>query len=83
MRQGHPKVTPHTLEKAMAAWMHNHRVADALLQPRLGPAPGSPVTRSVHVGVTTGGGRTTAGDLAAEWRRDRAGTGEKRGAEVR
>lgn len=67
MRMGEPlKLTPHVLCKAMASWMHVRGVSDALLQPRLGHAPGSRVTASTYVHVTTDDMRAVVIDLDAE-----------------
>ncbi|MBK5568028.1 site-specific integrase [Ensifer sp. SSB1] len=62
------KLTPHILRKAMATWLHVRGVPDALLQPRLGHAPGSRVTKSVYVKVTTEDMRASVLDLEAERR---------------
>lgn len=71
-RNGKPlHLSPHILRKAMATWMHIRGVPDALLQPRLGHAPGSRVTKSVYVKVTTEDMRASVIDLEAE-RRARA-----------
>lgn len=68
-RNGEPlHLTPHILRKAMATWMHVRGVPDALLQPRLGHAPGSRVTKSVYVKVTTEDMRASVIDLEAERR---------------
>ncbi|MBY5809240.1 site-specific integrase [Rhizobium leguminosarum] len=75
-RNGQPlKLTPHVLRKAMATWLHVRGVPDALLQPRLGHAPGSRVTKSVYVKVTTEDMRASVIDLEAE-RRARMGAAE-------
>ncbi|RVN00454.1 site-specific integrase [Sinorhizobium meliloti] len=75
-RNGQPlKLTPHVLRKAMATWLHVRGVPDALLQPRLGHAPGSRVTKSVYVNVTTEDMRASVIDLEAE-RRARLGAAE-------
>lgn len=67
IRNGQPlKLTPHVLRKAMATWLHVRGVPDALLQPRLGHAPGSRVTKSVYVKVTTADMRASVFDLNAE-----------------
>lgn len=66
-RSGQPlKLTPHILRKAMATWLHVRGVPDALLQPRLGHAPGSRVTKSVYVQVTTEDMRASVIDLEEE-----------------
>ncbi|WP_392709586.1 tyrosine-type recombinase/integrase [Rhizobium ruizarguesonis] len=75
-RNGQPlKLSPHVLRKAMATWLHVRGVPDALLQPRLGHAPGSRVTKSVYVKVTTEDMRASVIDLEAE-RRARMGATE-------
>ncbi|MGO8468026.1 tyrosine-type recombinase/integrase [Rhizobium leguminosarum] len=75
-RLGQPlKLTPHILRKAMATWLHVCGVPDALLQPRLGHAPGSRVTKSVYVKVTTEDMRASVIDLEGE-RRSRLSVGE-------
>nr|WP_272951723.1 tyrosine-type recombinase/integrase [Sinorhizobium fredii] len=75
-RNGQPlKLSPHVLRKAMATWLHVRGVPDALLQPRLGHAPGSRVTKSVYVKVTTEDMRASVIDLEAE-RRARMGAAE-------
>lgn len=60
------KLTPHALRKAMATWLHLQGVSDAILQPRLGHAPGSRVTASTYVKVTTDDMRRVVIDLDAE-----------------
>ncbi|WP_313903306.1 tyrosine-type recombinase/integrase [Rhizobium laguerreae] len=75
-RLGQPlKLTPHILRKAMATWLHVRGVPDALLQPRLGHAPGSRVIKSVYVKVTTEDMRASVIDLEGE-RRSRLSVGE-------
>jgi len=46
--------------------MHVRSVSDALLQPRLGHAPGSRVTASTYVHVTTDDMRAVVIDLEQE-----------------
>jgi integrase len=67
IRRGEPlQLTPHGLRKAMAPWLHTQGVSDAILQPRLGHAPGSRVTASTYVKVTTDDMRRVVIDLDAE-----------------
>lgn len=66
-RRGEPlKLTPHGLRKAMATWLHVRGVSDAILQPRLGHAPGSRITASTYVKVTTEDMPANLIDLDAE-----------------
>lgn len=67
MRRGAAlKPTPHMLRKATATWLHIRGASDALLQPRLGHAPGSRVTARTYVHVTTDDMRSVIIDLEAE-----------------
>lgn len=51
-RNGTPMhITPHMFRKAHATWLAEQGVSDAILQPRLGHAPGSNVTHKVYVNV--------------------------------
>jgi len=51
-RAGQPlHITPHMFRKAHATWLAERGVNDALLQPRLGHAPGSRVTQESYVHV--------------------------------
>ncbi|MDX0601798.1 tyrosine-type recombinase/integrase [Sinorhizobium medicae] len=59
-------LTPHTLRKAMATWLHVRGASDALLRPRLGHAPGSRVTHKVYVNTVTDDMRAIMIDLDAE-----------------
>lgn len=59
------KLTAHGLRKSMATWLHMQGVSDALLQPRLGHAPGSRVTASTYIQVTTEDMRAVTIDLDA------------------
>ena len=67
-RRGAPiKLSPHVFRKAMATWYHVRGVSDALLQPRLGHAPGSRITSKTYVHVTTNDMRAVIIDLDQEW----------------
>lgn len=51
-RNGAPMhITPHMFRKAHATWLAEQGVTDAILQPRLGHAPGSTVTHKVYVNI--------------------------------
>ncbi len=73
LRDGSPmRLTPHMLRKAHATWQKERGVADTLLQPRLGHAPGSGVTARHYVHHSADALRATVIDLNQE-RRTRAG----------
>lgn len=66
-REGKPlHLTPHTLRKGMATWLHVRGVSDRLLQPYLGHAPGSRVTHKTYTHTVTDDMRAVMIDLDAE-----------------
>lgn len=68
-RDGVPlKLTPHVLRKAHATWQKQRGLDDALLQPRLGHAPGSRITASTYVHMTTDDQRRAVIDFDKEKR---------------
>jgi len=67
MREGRPlNLTPHVLRKAHATWLKQRGIDDTLLQPRLGHVPGSRVTASTYVHMTTDDDRKAIIDLGEE-----------------